>query len=125
LNFIVDSWVDTNVSQEHTVSIFRAEIYNNSFMIEAINTSKSSVHFYETAPCNIPEVSYLLNRLFENLKSSGWRQICIILNSIRLLDEGSIHDGFLLLANIPTTTVKFGSQISKHAKRVPQRIVIL
>jgi len=41
-------------------------------------------------------------------------------NSIRLLDDVS-----LLLANFPATTVKFGSQLSKHARTVSQCIVSL
>jgi hypothetical protein len=46
-------------------------------------------------------------------------------NSIRLFDTDSIQDGSLLLTNIPTTTVKFSSQLSKHAKTIPQCTVIL
>jgi hypothetical protein len=33
--------------------------------------------------------------------------------------------GFLLLANIQITTVKFGSQLSKHVKTIPQRMVVI
>jgi hypothetical protein len=46
-------------------------------------------------------------------------------NSIRLLDEGSIHDGSLLQHKYSTTTVTFSSQLSKHGKTVRQCIVVL
>jgi hypothetical protein len=38
------------------------------------------------------------------------------------MDEGSVHDRFLLKHKYVTTTVKFGSQLSMHAKTVPQGI---
>jgi hypothetical protein len=47
-------------------------------MVEAVSTSETSVNFYQTTRCNIPEDRHLLTRRRENLKSRSslwwWRQ---------------------------------------------------
>jgi hypothetical protein len=47
-------------------SIIRAII---ALMMEAANTSETSVNVYQTTQCNNPEDSYLHTRRLENLKS--------------------------------------------------------
>jgi hypothetical protein len=39
-----------------------------ALMVEALNTSETSVNFYETTQCNIPEGYHLHTRRRENLK---------------------------------------------------------
>jgi hypothetical protein len=40
-----------------------------ALMMEAVSTSETTVNFYQTTRCNIPEDSHLHTRRRENLKS--------------------------------------------------------
>jgi hypothetical protein len=53
----------TSVLEVLAASIIRA------MMVEAANTSETSVNFYQTTWCNSPENSHLHTRRRENLKS--------------------------------------------------------
>jgi hypothetical protein len=66
--------VFSNVSKVLTASIIIA------LMMEAVNTSETSINFYQTTWCNIPEDSHLHTHCCENLK---YQQKCEIYLHIR------------------------------------------
>jgi hypothetical protein len=57
----------SDISEEFTASII-------SVMMEAVNSSETSVIIYQNIRCNIPEESHHNARRFENLKSCQIRE---------------------------------------------------
>jgi hypothetical protein len=59
-----------SILQEWAASILKAEQYSSTVMIEAACSSETSLKFYQTTRCHIPEDSNLHCHYNDNLKSS-------------------------------------------------------